>query len=129
MVHVGTGTGQTSPSFPPSSNHQLKLDSIWLEDVSQLLGSLPENSVFRQYGGFDITLTLLPHKPKDNNISYTQHDTLKPFPQEYHNKYDLVHVCFMAVAFNGPDWEVAVRNLLELLSTCLLTLKDPISDH
>ena len=49
-------------------------------------------------------------------MRFIQHDRFQPFPQEYHNTYDVVHVRFMAVAFKRPDWIVAVQNVVQLIS-------------
>ena len=89
---------------------------IWLKDVSKLFHDLASDSeIPHQYDGFDITSGLFGQKTHEN-FRFFQHDTLQPFPQEFHNTYDLVHVRFMAVAFKGLDWKVAMKNVLELLS-------------
>jgi hypothetical protein len=89
---------------------------IWLKDVSKLMdGQASDSEQPHQYDGFDITSGLFSLKT-DENLRFFQHDTLQPFPQEFHSTYDLVHIRFMALAFKGPDWTLAVKNVLELLS-------------
>lgn len=68
-----------------------------------------------QFDGFDISTAQFPPE-EDNGFKWIQHNMLQPFPKEYHNLYDVVHVRFMAVAFKQTDYKTAVNNLVEIVS-------------
>jgi hypothetical protein len=45
------------------------------------------------------------------------HDILRPFPIAHRERYDLVHVRMLVSALKVEEYEVAVRNLVGVLST------------
>jgi hypothetical protein len=49
-------------------------------------------------------------------IKWVVHDILKPFPAEYHGKFDLVQVRYMVVALKADAYKTAVDNVSALLS-------------
>ncbi|EAW24575.1 uncharacterized protein NFIA_041530 [Aspergillus fischeri NRRL 181] len=46
---------------------------------------------------------------------YTVHDILEPFPNKFHNPYDVVHVRLMVLAVKKDDIRVAAMNVAALL--------------
>jgi hypothetical protein len=85
---------------PNSSN------SCWLIDLSRLF----PDAVLH---GFDINIPLV---PLPENVKLTQHDVLDRFPEELRETYDVVHMRLMSAALTKSQWEVAFRNVLELVS-------------
>ncbi|KAL4735037.1 hypothetical protein BDV11DRAFT_196930 [Aspergillus similis] len=85
---------------------------IWLSDVRKLLvdraGERP-----RYFHGFDISAAQFP--PAVEGIELTVQDIFKPFPVEHHNRYDLVNVRLLVLAFSESEYEKAVQNLLTIL--------------
>lgn len=50
------------------------------------------------------------------NITFHHQNLLEPFPDEYLGKYDVANVRVMIVALSANEWEVAVRNIMTILS-------------
>lgn len=50
----------------------------------------------------------------DNTINYQIHNMVKPWPEQYHNKYDYVHVRFMSGSLQKEEWEPSIKNCLQL---------------
>ncbi|OTA53847.1 hypothetical protein K449DRAFT_439787 [Hypoxylon sp. EC38] len=66
--------------------------------------------------GFDISPALYP--PWDTlpwGMTLSVLDAKQPFPEELHNKYDVVHVRMLVAAMLPNDWHVVVGNLFKLL--------------
>lgn len=91
---------------------------IWLLEARDLLNSRVPNQEHRIFHGFDISAAQFPGSPPEG-VSFSCQDILKPFPPEHHGKYDLVHVRLLVTAFPEKEYETAVRNLVEILSTYL----------
>ncbi|RDW86565.1 class I SAM-dependent methyltransferase [Aspergillus mulundensis] len=97
VADVGTGTG------------------IWLLQARDFLDSkFPGTEENRTFHGFDISSEQFPQSTPDN-VSFSLHNVLKPFPPEYHGKYDLVYVRLLVAAVPESEYEIAVRNLVEIL--------------
>jgi reverse gyrase len=61
--------------------------------------------------------------PSDaGDIHFSIQDILKPFPTDHLNRYDLVHVRFLAAAIREADYKAVVANLVTLLSKNIHTL-------
>ncbi|EED13940.1 hypothetical protein TSTA_101760 [Talaromyces stipitatus ATCC 10500] len=100
LADIGTGSG------------------IWLDDVAEKLepdleatSSLTE----REYAGFDISAAHFPANPRPDTC-YIVHDILEPFPNQFHNFYDVVNVRLMVLALKKYDIRVAAMNVAALLS-------------
>ncbi|KAJ5989408.1 hypothetical protein N7481_004618 [Penicillium waksmanii] len=92
VADVGTGTG------------------IWLRDLSKILPGTC------QLDGFDLSDAMFFKKtPRPTNVSFIQHNLLKPFPAQFTAQYDVVNVRAMVVALSSDEWEPALRNLMSLL--------------
>ncbi|KAL5337524.1 hypothetical protein BJX70DRAFT_369590 [Aspergillus crustosus] len=79
--------------------------SIWLWDAQKLLDG-PNN----HFHGFDISPAQFPAAPE--GIELSVHNVLEPFPEEHHNRYDLVHLRLLLTAFPAGGFETAVTNFL-----------------
>ncbi|KAI1767994.1 S-adenosyl-L-methionine-dependent methyltransferase [Hypoxylon sp. FL1150] len=64
--------------------------------------------------GYDISSTLFPSL-LPTNISLSERDVKQPFPEDLHEKYDLVHARMLVAAMLPGEWEPVVRNLTRLL--------------
>ncbi|KAM5449461.1 hypothetical protein MaudCBS49596_004942 [Microsporum audouinii] len=92
VADIGTGTG------------------IWLKDVSQLL---EKTNTQCYYHGFDISADQFPKNPE--NIQLSVQDITLPFPKEYWNRFDIVHVRLLVAALQESDYKAAVSNLSAIL--------------
>lgn len=74
------------------------------------------------YHGFDISDAQFPASNNNNNtdpgtgIGFSVQDCLKPFPEEHHGQYDLVHVRLLVAAVKEVDYALIVANIKPLLS-------------
>ncbi|KAF3480352.1 uncharacterized protein GIQ15_05699 [Arthroderma uncinatum] len=97
LAEVGTGSG------------------IWLDDIATVLGSDIESfSMKREYAGFDISAVHFPANLRPDT-QYIVHDILEPFPSEFHNLYDVVHIRLMVLALKKDDIQTAAANVAALL--------------
>lgn len=93
IADVGTGTG------------------IWLREAAQELATSKEQIVFT---GFDISAQQFP-KDDTHGLNLVVHNVVEPFPPEYHEKFDLVHVRLLSYALKAQDLEISVKNVIQLL--------------
>lgn len=84
---------------------------IWLRELADILPSTC------QLDGFDLSDTMFPSKDTlPQNITFYFQNLLEPFPDEYLGTYDVANVRVMVVALSSYEWEVAVSNIMTLLS-------------
>lgn len=96
IADVGTGTG------------------VWLQDVAQSLLASDSVSKDTEFVGFDVSAQQFP--PKENTgISFVVQNIAKPFPPQYRDKFDLVHVRLLSYAIKAEDLEMAVENVVQIL--------------
>lgn len=88
------------------------MPSIWLEDVSEVLGPGSQSSVY--YHGFDISSQQFPKMQEI--IQFSVHDITKPFPEEHLGRFDLVHVRLLVAAIDESDYKSAIANIDAILS-------------
>lgn len=101
---VSTGTGirmkelQREPEATPDS---ATVDLIWI----------------------DISTDLFPRQ-KLPHLDFRVHNTIQAFPIEYHERFDLVHVCFLSYSLKAQHLEGFVDSVLQILreSTSTLTV-------
>ncbi|MCJ1431978.1 hypothetical protein MMC27_001334 [Xylographa pallens] len=95
IADIGTGTG------------------VWMEEVQQ---EFETTNVGRnvQFTGFDITGTLFPHQKRPGQ-AFVVHDAVQPFPDEYHEKFDLVHIRFLSYSIKARQLEDLVEWVSEIL--------------
>lgn len=70
--------------------------------------------------GFDISHAQFP--PKEwlpSNVHLYTHDVFEPFPAEFHQAYDVVHVRFFMTLVNNESLGPLIRTLMTLLSMCI----------
>ncbi|KAH8680793.1 S-adenosyl-L-methionine-dependent methyltransferase [Xylariales sp. PMI_506] len=68
-----------------------------------------------QLHGFDISTKQFPAN-LPSNITLHIADCKRPFPPEFHGKFDVVHLRLLVVAMEPPqDWETVGRNVFALL--------------
>ena len=116
LADVGAGTGSVDgllsfhANYPKHSAHSRNF-RIWLLDIFQ---SIPPSSHLSAFDispvQFDLNRSLPP------NITFTEHDLLKPFPGTHLKKYDVVHIRLMCLVLRKDEWAQAVKNLVTLLS-------------
>ncbi|KAF0324452.1 hypothetical protein GQ607_008401 [Colletotrichum asianum] len=83
---------------------------IWLRDMA---AQLPSTAELR---GIDMDTTKFPPASElPKNMSMMQHNALKPFPQEMHGTFDMVHVRLISLGMKKDDWAVVARHLYALL--------------
>jgi hypothetical protein len=88
------------------------LTRIWLEELP---AQLPNKAT--RLDAFDISAAQFP--PEEQRVGqYMLHDILKPFPEEFHDVYDLVHVRYMVVALKKAEFLIASKNLFQIISMC-----------
>jgi hypothetical protein len=84
---------------------------IWLREVAE---TFPKSCEFY---GFDISTAQFPLVTSlPGNVHFEQHNMLNPWPISLLQTFDLVHIRFVTVALATEEWEVAVKNLIRLLS-------------
>ena len=93
IADIGTGTG------------------IWLREAAQELAT-PNEQI--EFIGFDISVQQFP-KDSIQGVDFVMHDVVEPFPQEYHEKFDLVHVRLLSYALKEKDLDKAVENIIQIL--------------
>ena len=57
-----------------------------------------------------------PEKWLPKNVNLVAHDVYEPFPIEYYEKYDVVHIQMFLLALKDGNTSRLIRNLLRLLS-------------
>ncbi|KAF4918162.1 N-methyltransferase tcpN [Colletotrichum viniferum] len=83
---------------------------IWLRDMA---AQLPSTAELR---GIDMDTTKFPPASElPKNMSMMQHNALKPFPQEMHGTFDMVHVRLISLGMKKDDWAVVAKHLYALL--------------
>ncbi|KAI8308111.1 N-methyltransferase tcpN [Colletotrichum sp. SAR11_59] len=80
---------------------------IWLRDMA---AQLPSTAELR---GIDMDTTKFPPASElPKNMSMMQHNALKPFPQEMHGTFDMVHVRLISLGMKKDDWAVVARHFM-----------------
>jgi hypothetical protein len=113
IADVATGTGYATLSSPLTLSPFTKIDSVWLKDVSQELHLSGNLSV--EFTGFDISSVQFPAE-KITNTEFVVWDMNVPFPEKYHEYFDVVHVRFICVSLKAEQLPKAVENVVALLS-------------
>ncbi|KAL8824066.1 MAG: hypothetical protein Q9191_005325 [Dirinaria sp. TL-2023a] len=96
IADIGTGTG------------------IWLRETAQQLAGSRSNDGTIEFVGFDISSQQFP-KQNLPNLELVVHDIVTPFPHEYQERFDLVHVRLLTYALKVEDLESAVKNAVNLI--------------
>ncbi|KAL9117371.1 MAG: hypothetical protein Q9187_006092 [Circinaria calcarea] len=90
---------------------------IWLKQLaaSPAFARQPDGER-TTFVGFDISpQQFLPTDELPSNVCFKVHDFLKPFPVEYHEKFDLVNVRLLSYVIRAVDLETVVQHILQIL--------------
>lgn len=82
---------------------------IFLLDLAK---TLPTTSDFH---GFDISPAQFPKVHVPANIQFHVANAKEPFPPEFHEKFDVVHLRLLIPAMSGDDWKTVAQNVCMLL--------------
>ncbi|KAL3464880.1 hypothetical protein BJX64DRAFT_253896 [Aspergillus heterothallicus] len=85
---------------------------IWLWDAKHVLDENAGKSD-RYFHGFDISSAQFPPTPQSIHLSVQ--DVFQPFPADFLNRFDLVHVRLMVTAFPESKYQEAVENVLTIV--------------
>ena len=96
IADVGTGTG------------------VWLQDTAHDLLTSGQPSRNIEFVGFDISPQQFPQNA-NKGMDFVIHSIIEPFPQQYHERFDLVHVRLLSYAIKARDLLKAVENVVEIL--------------
>lgn len=125
MWLLGQGTSNSPNRAYRRTNS--KPYSVWLDDVSKTLESIPTTSGNgRSYDGFDVSSGMFPVIPQ-KGMSFHIQNMFEVFPKEFHGKYDFVHIRFVIGATTGDTYKIIAQNLLSLLSEYTLPSRHPIT--
>lgn len=95
IADVGTGTG------------------IWLEEVRRELEDTQDRKAV-QYIGFDISPDQFPSH-KHPALEYVVHDAVTSFPEQYHERFDLVHLRFLSYGIRENQLEDCVNSVSQII--------------
>ncbi|KAK4067256.1 uncharacterized protein Triagg1_7699 [Trichoderma aggressivum f. europaeum] len=95
VADIGTGTG------------------CWLQDAVSVLAQTTADASMVSIG-VDISNAHFP-LDKHSNIEFITHDILQPFPEEFHGRFDLVHVRLLVLALKREEIPTAAKNAAILL--------------
>lgn len=84
---------------------------IWLREAAQELH--PSDGKI-SFTGFDISAEQFPDD-RFPGIDFVVHDVVKPFPSEYHSRFDIVNVRLLSYALRGQDLYASVANIVQIL--------------
>lgn len=96
IADIGTGTG------------------VWLQDVAHDLLASGEAFKDIEFVGFDVSAQQFPHNEKPG-MEFVVQSIAEPFPQQYHEKFDLVHIPLLSYAIKTEDLVKAVENVVQIL--------------
>ncbi|KAL1850612.1 hypothetical protein Plec18167_007902 [Paecilomyces lecythidis] len=89
--------------------------AIWLRELQDFYASAPNGSNEKRYlHGFDISDAQYPSDLKDITLSI--HDVTRPFDQQFHNRFDLVHVRLLVFALTPPQIKTAIANIIQIVA-------------
>jgi len=87
---------------------------IWLTELKDELTTSSTPKQGNENTGFDISDAQFPQN-SGPDIDFVVQDMTKPFPVQYHNRYDIVHVSLIFIAIPRAQIDAAVENTLALL--------------
>ena len=92
---------------------------VWLKDCAARIrtsSGTPRGDT--EFVGFDISPLQFPRDQEGQDVDglrFVAHDMTKPFPQEYHDRFDLVNVRLASPAVPLEDLSKALLNILDIL--------------
>lgn len=89
----------------------MAFDRIWLTDMA---AQLPEHA---RLDGCDISSAHFPPKNElPTNANLFTHDVLRPFSEDLHGQYDVVHIGRINLTVRNNDPGPVLKNVTQLLS-------------
>ena len=80
------------------------------------------------YFGFDINPDKFTKGPQPG-VQFVLHDITKPFPDEYREKFDLVHVRLLVYAVAASKLAAVVQNIVQILRRfCFYAIRNSTHD-
>lgn len=102
--------------FLSHSGPDLRIADVGTGTVIFLLDIANDFPSSVKFHGFDITGVHFPDKDVPENVSFHQHDMREAFSEEFLGKFDLVCLRLVVLGLRGDEWELAIKNLIALLS-------------
>ncbi|KAF4621499.1 hypothetical protein G7Y89_g14575 [Cudoniella acicularis] len=104
-------TNPSSDSLPYAFKRNYKASMrIWATELADKLGA---SAIV---DAFDVSADQFPPRGwRSPNVCFTSHDCFKPFPAEYQNQFDIVHLRFWLCIINDDVVEPLLENVLTLL--------------
>jgi hypothetical protein len=75
-----------------------------------------EDGVARTYTGFDISSAMFPPTEEGGPMKFVVQDILAPVPEEYIEKFDLLHIKMLCFAIKVVDYPTMMENLVKMIS-------------
>ncbi len=92
---------------------------VWLKDCAARMRVSSDATTSKpEFVGFDISPLQFPQGQEGQDVQglrFVAHDMTKPFPQEYHDHFDLVNIRLVSPAVPLADLNKALVNVLEIL--------------
>ena len=98
---------------------------IWLQELAEsgAISTKAENDVKASFVGFDISPQQFPAQADlPSDMKFVVHDMTEPFPQQYHERFDLVNIRLVSYAIKAVDLEKTVRNVLQIIRGYLIMI-------
>ena len=124
LLHALFNKSAIHPSIPRDTIHAIADvgtgTGIWLEEVQHELEHA-RGGESMQYVGFDISEDLFPNL-NDTLLEYVVHDAVTPFPEKYHERFDLVHLRFLSYGIKESQLEDCVDSVSKLIRKLALSI-------
>jgi predicted TPR repeat methyltransferase len=114
------------PAIPTAQLHHVADiacgTGIWLKELSERLSPKAEDGVERTYTGFDISSAMFPPTDEGGPTKFVAQDILAPVPEEYIEKFDLLHIKMLCFAIKIVDYPIMMENLVKMISESFVPL-------
>ncbi|MCJ1283375.1 hypothetical protein MMC26_002703 [Xylographa opegraphella] len=87
---------------------------VWMDEAQQELRTAAVGSEEVRFTGFDVSDALFPRQVRPGQ-TFVVHDFLQPFPDEYREQFDLVHLRFLGAGMRACQLEDLVEWVIEIL--------------
>ncbi|KAJ9320899.1 hypothetical protein DTO027B5_3522 [Paecilomyces variotii] len=89
--------------------------AIWLRELQDFYATASNGINGKRYlHGFDISDAQYPSDLKDITLSI--HDVTRPFDEQFHNRFDLVHVRLLVFALTPAQIQQAIVNIIQIVA-------------
>lgn len=115
--------GQGNILHPSISRHEIRAvadmgtgTGIWLNDMAEELQAHRKDGRKMDLIGFDVSAQQFPSSDdRLPEVDFVVQDITTPFPEQYHNRFDVVNMRFLVYALNETDLQKTVDNVAETL--------------